>query len=82
MQFRELLAYFFHVLEFVGFEQRHELLDRDRHMVQLRLNGGNAVRVLFQLGSVDADGGDDVQVVYEAGEHEILNVQVVEVPAI
>jgi len=33
MQFRELLAYFFHITEFVGFEQRHELLDRDRHMV-------------------------------------------------
>jgi hypothetical protein len=31
---------------------------------------------------VNANGGGDVQIVHEAGEHEILKIQVVEVPAI
>jgi len=82
MQLRELLANLFHVFERVVFEHRHKLLDGNRHMVQFSLKGDDAVRVLFQLGSVDADGGDDVQVVYEAGEHEVLNIQVVEVPPV
>lgn len=82
MQLRELLANLFHVFERVVFEHRHELLDRNRHMVQSSLKAGDAVRVLFQLGIVDAGGGGDVEVVYGAGEHEILKIQVVEVPAV
>ncbi len=66
MKLCELLANLFHVFERVVFEQRHELLDRNRNMVQLSFKGGDAVRVLFQLGIMDADGGDDVDLVHGA----------------
>ena len=57
-------------------------LDRSVSMVQLRFECDDAVHVLFHDGIVNADGGDEVEVVHRAGEHEVFNVQVVEVPAI
>ena len=82
LQLREFLSDFLHADEFIGFKQRHELLDRNRDVVQLCFKGGNAARVLFELHVVDAGGGDDVQVVHGAGKNEVLQVHIIEVPTI
>jgi len=82
LQLRKFLSDFLHAREFMGFEQRHELLDRNRDMVKLRLNGRNAARVLLEFGIVYAGGGDDVEVIHDAGENEVFEVQLVEVPAV
>ena len=51
-------------------------------MLQLRFKGSDTVHVLLHDGIVDADSGDDVEVVKRARQHEVLKVQVVEVPAV
>lgn len=58
------------------------LLDRSVSMVHLCFERGDAIHVLLHDGIMDADGGDDVEIVDDSGEHEVLKVQVVEVPAI
>jgi len=63
-------------------KQRHMHLDRSVSMVQLRFERGDAVHVLLHDGIVNADGGDEVEIVDDAGEHEVFNVQVAEVPTI
>ncbi|WP_324351873.1 hypothetical protein [Desulfovibrio sp.] len=79
LQLSEFLSDFLHACEFMGFEQRHELLDRNRDVVKLRFKGGNAARVLPEFGIVDAGGGDDVNIVHDAGENKVLQIEIVEV---
>ncbi len=81
-QLGELLPQLFKLREVIVREQRNMLLNLGVRMLKLCFERGDAVRVLLQGCIVNANGGDDVQIVHGPGKNEILKAQVIEIPTI
>lgn len=82
LQLGELLPQLFKLREFIVGKQRNMLLNPSVRMLKLCFERVDAVRVLFQSSIVNANGGNDVQIVHGPGKNEILKAQVVEIPTI